>query len=61
MSTAIFRAVATAAFLNPCRPASRTAHDFNDEKRLTWWIKQDAASNRSPRIAALPHFETRPE
>jgi len=50
ISTAIFRAVATAAFLKPFRAASRTAHDFKGENRLTSRISQVAASNKSPRI-----------
>jgi len=61
MSTAILRAVATAAFLNPRRPARRTAQDFYGEKRLTCRIRRDAASNKSPRIALSPHFDTRRE
>jgi hypothetical protein len=54
------RAVATAALRNPRRAANRTAQDFNDEKRFTCLITQDPASNKSPRIVASPHFETRP-
>ena len=46
ISTAIFRAVATAAFLKPLRPASRTAHDFNGENRLTSRIRQVAGAVR---------------
>ena len=61
MSTAILRAVATAAFRKPLRPASRTAQDFNAEKRFTCRKTQDDAWNSSPLIAASPHFETRPD
>lgn len=50
ISTVIFQAVATAAFLKPVRAASRTAHDFKGENRLTSRIRQVAASNKSPRI-----------
>ncbi|OUS36960.1 hypothetical protein A9Q94_07095 [Rhodobacterales bacterium 56_14_T64] len=48
ISTAIFRAVAAAAFLKPFRAASRTAHDFKCENRLTSRIRQVAASSRFP-------------
>jgi len=59
--TAILRAVATAAFRNPRRSASHTAQLFSGEKRFTWRIKQDAASNSGPRIVPSPHFDTRPD
>ena len=61
ISTAIFRAVATAAFRNPRRPARRTAQLLSGENRLTWRMTQHAASNSSPRIVPSPHFETLPD
>jgi len=40
---------------------SHTAQLFSGEKRFTWRIKQDAASNSGPRIVPSPHFDTRPD
>ncbi len=61
ITTAILRAAATAAFLNPLRAASRAAHALSGENRRTRAINTFAASNSSVRIAPLPRLDMRPE
>lgn len=61
ISTASFRAVATAALAKPRRPASRTAQLFSAENFCTRPIKVVAASNSRLRMVASPHLEMRPD
>jgi hypothetical protein len=55
------RTAATAAFLNPLRAASRTAHALSGENRCTLVINANAASYSSLRMVPSPRLEMRPE
>ncbi len=56
ISTAIFRAVATAALANPRRPASLTAQLLSAKNRCTRLIEVLAASTNALRMALSPHL-----
>ena len=61
ISTASFRAVATAALAKPRLAATRAAQLFSVANIFTRGIKVVAASNSRLRVTPSPHFETRPD